>query len=332
MEFTRYEKFPVPAAGAFGVTGLGLPNGRLLVWDGDALHLQKAVDADAFQRIAGGYAGDPGFVALSPDGATVLLGQGFGGALYRFLPNAPVSFSPAAVVGSVPHYSGVFLTESLVLLDTVRLDFSGTDLQVLDVSGAKSAPRMVVAKPVAADGEKQVVVEKPPFSYSASVSIDRDAGMVYAMDGNTRELRAFSVAALLAAYAGAGTLDWSADGVLIGAPGQFFSGGVAGITPGGRLVVPGSAGFLQPGGIQLVNPRLDDPSLAAVEETLDPAGTQPFYSAIYNGYTDTITAVDGFTGDVYAPEGTLVGLPVAGPVGLTLLAAALLLAARRTRR
>lgn len=328
--FVPYQKFPQPAPTAFGVAGLALPNGRLLVWDGDALHLQMAVNADAFQRVAAGYAGDPGFMALSPGGSTVLLGQGFGGALYRFEPNAPASFAPAAVVGNLPHYSGVFLTENLVLLDTFRMDFSGTDLQIVDISGAKSAPWTVVAK---SDlyMNKDVVVEKPPFSYSTSVAIDRGAGVVYSMDGNTRELRAFNAADLLAAYNAQTTLDWAADGVLIGAAGQFFGGGVAGVTPSGRLVIGGSEGFLQPGGVQVVNPSLANPALASVEELLDPVGTQPFYSVIYNPYTDTITAIaDG--GTVYVPEGTLVGLPLSGPAGLTLLAAALALAARRARR
>lgn len=332
MNFEPYQAFPAPAPGAFGVTGIGLPNGKLLLWNGDQLYLQQGVNTDAFSVMAGGYAGDPGFMALAPDGHTVLLGQGYFGNLYVFDVNAPQNFSPASIAGNESHFGGTFLTQNLVLLDAGRADFTGSDLLVVDIGGAKSTPALVIQKPAECYvAQKDVVAEKPPFAYSASLTVDRTQGIVYAMDGNTRELRYFSVAALVQAYTTQTPLDWSVDGVLVGSAGQFYTNGVQGIRPNGDLVIGGSEGFLLPGGIQLVDPRLDNPAQAAVLEVLDPAGDQDFYNVIYNPYTDTITAISG-DGTPYAPGNTLVGLPVAGGAGLSVLAGVLALAARRRFR
>lgn len=327
--FVPYEAFPTPASGAFGVTGVGLPNGRLLLWNGDTVYLQQGVNVDAFSSMAGGYAGDPGFAALAPDGHTVLLGQGFFGSLYLFDVNAPANFTPASIVGTESHFGGAFLTQELVLLDAGRADFSGSDLVVVDISGAKSQPALAVIKPAASYVvPKDVVAEKPPFAYSASLTVDTDQGIVYAMDGNTRELRFFSVAALVQAYNTQTPLDWVADGTLVGSAGQFYTNGVQGIRPNGDLVVSGSEGFLLPGGVQLVDPRLDDPAQATVLETLDPAGDQDFYNVIYNPYSDTITAISG-DGTPYLPANVLVGLPVAGAGGLGVATLLVAWAARR---
>lgn len=333
--FETYEKFPRPAAGAFVVSGTSAPDGRLLLWDGNAVYRQFDLNTDYFSRLATGYPGDTAFVALAPDGHTVLLGQGFAGDIYRLDLNDPRNFSPASVVANIPgHFAGVFLTNNLVLLDVGRLDFTGSELQVIDVSGAKSTPRVGIAKGAGyfSSDAKALGVDKPLGSYSSSLAIDPVAGLVYAMDGNTRELRAFSVAALIAAYNTNTPLDWATDGTLIGSAGQFFSGGVAGVRPTGQLVIGGSAGFAQPGGVQIVDPSLANPASASVLQTLDPAGTQEFYYVIYNAYTDVITALV-FSGDAFLPENLATNVPAAGSVGLALLAAGLGVAGiRRARR
>lgn len=336
--FTPYAAFPAPAPGSFTIVGGAMPDGRLLLWNGADLYLQTLPYADAFNVAAQGYKGDPAFVAFTPDKQTAYLGAGFdnafspdpgtNGEIYRVDPNALANFAEGAVVANQGSYAGVMLNDTLLLIDAGRADFSGSDLLILDMSGAKSADkRTVVRKPDWPAQAKTVVAEKPPFAYSSSLTADYGAGVVYAMDGNTRELRRFAIADLVAAFQGASTLDWAADGVLLGAAGDYFSGGVAGINSSGDLIVPGSLGFGQPGGIQLV-----DPATGAVVDTLDPSGTQEFVSVVYNDVLGVISAFAGNTQQAYAEGAGFPAVPAAGVVSLAGLSAALLLAGIARRR
>lgn len=334
--FQTYSRFPLPANGAFVVTGTGLPDGRLLVWNGDNVYLQFSPGADLFPRVAHGYQGDTAFVALSPDGHTALLGQGYAGNLYTFDTAQPADFSPAAIAANVPgHFAGVFLNDHLVLLDVGRLDFSGSELDIIDLNTAKSRAK-ALSSPVVSKGapyfraQKDLVVDKPPFAYSASLAVDAQQGIVYAMDGNTRELRAFNVSALIAAFNTSTSLDWANDGVLIGAAGDFFTGGVAGVQPNGHLVIGGSEGYTLLGGIQIVDPSPGSPANATVTETLDPTGNQDYYYVIYNAFTDAITGIT-FTGTAYAPQDTFTPVPALDVAGALMLMVAVAIAARRMR-
>ncbi len=134
-----------------------------------------------------------------------------------------------------------------------------------------------------------MVIDKPPFAYSATLA--KDDTWVYVMDGNSRELRKFSIASLINAYETSATLDWNADGILVGSPGTYFSGGVAGITVDNLLIIAGSEGFMLPGGIQEVNPITGE-----IVRVWDPASNQGYYSAFYNIYSDTILAIVYGTG------------------------------------
>ena len=338
--FETFENFPLPAAGAFVVSGTGLPDGRLLLWNGDTLFTQTFPGTDRFRAAASGYQGDTAFVALSPDGQSALLGQGFAGDLYLVDAVTPENYSPSSVVANIPaHFAGVYLNDHLVLLDVGRLDFSGSELQIIDLdaakNGAKAAPQFAVTKGneyMVDPAQKDLVVDKPPFAYSASLAVDTVQDVVYAMDGNTRELRFFSTADLIAAFNSSTPLDWATDGTLVGTVGQFFSNGVSGVRPDGSLVIGGSLGFLQPGGIHIVDPSLGDPQNAAILETLDPAGTTEFYYALYNQVTDVVTGIT-FSGAAYSPVDSFVPVPVAGAAGLGALGIALaLIAARRNRK
>jgi len=311
--FEPYNNFPQPAPAAFGVTAAALPDGRFLAWNGDTVFLQFAPDTDAFHPVATGYAGDPGFIALAPDGQSAVLGAGFSGDLYSFSVAAPQDFTPASVIANEPHYSGTFLTPTLLLVDAGQPAFAGSELRILDLSGNKGATPVTVLSVPGSEDNKDLIVEKPPFTYSAVLGIDESAGIVYTMStfGVPEELRYFTIADILSAYATATPLDWATDGVLVGASGQFNDGGVAGILPNGDLVMPGN------GSIQIVDPRLDDPGLATVVDTFDPSGQGGFYSVYYNPYTDVILAWDGAT--AYAPAGTVKTVPALGAAGLLLL-------------
>jgi len=323
--FEPVTNFPNPAPSAFGVTGAALPDGRLLVWNGDTVYLQFLPNADAFQPVATGYAGDPGFVAIAPNGQSAILGAGFSGDLYLVDLVAPQDFSPAAIIANEPHYSGVFLSQDLLLLDAGKPGFTGSELRILDLSGTKGA-RMVSVLAIPGVEDKSLIVDKPPFTYSAVLGLDEDAGLVYAMStfGAPEELRAFSVADILNAFATTTPLDWTTDGILIGAASQFNDGGVAGILPSGDLIIPGN------GSIEIVDPRLDDPAQGVVVDTLDPSGVGGFYSVFYNPYTNVIVAWDGVT--AYAPAGSVKAVPATGAAGLLLLSASLCALALRRRK
>lgn len=318
--------FPSPAAGSFSVVGANLPDGRLVIWNGDQVFIQTQAGSGLFGLVASGYSGDPGFITIAPDGQTALLGAGFSTNLYLLDTANPVDFIPGAELAGPTHFTGAYLTPTLVVLDRANDSFTGSELVVLDLSTAKSAPavQFLLSKPPLPSGEK-IVLDKPPFSFSSTVNIDPSGTTLYVMDANALELRTFSVADVLNAHNTATPLDWNTDGTLVGSVGVYFSSGVVGFRPGGELVIGGSLGFLQPGGIQIVNA-----STGAILQTLDPAGNQPFYAVIYNSVTDEIVARTG-SGVVYATENGIASVPAASWLALVLLVAALSVVAVRLR-
>ncbi len=324
-QFTSYDAFPEPAPTAFGISGAALPDGRLLVWNGADLFVQLEPNVDFFPRAASGYAGDPGFIALTPSGNTAILGAGFSGELYRVSTDAIEDFSQDVIIDAVPHFSGVMLTNDLLLLDIGRPDFSGADLQIANINTKSGTLRWkpVAARPAAAS-KAEVVVPKPPFAFSSDLAIDRGAGLVYAMDANPRELRSFAVSDLIDAFNNDMMLDWTTDGTPIGSPGDFLSGGVAGIRPDGTLIIDGAEFFGGPTAVQLV-----DPDTASIIDTLTPSGTTGFYSVIYNEVTDVLSI---FNGGEAVSTAELENVPAAGAAGLALLTGAMLAAGIRLRR
>ncbi len=292
-------QWPDIAPGSFGVTGSSLPDGRLILWNGSDVFIQNAPGGATLEIVATGYQGDPSFVAIAPDGYTALLGPGFSPMVYLFDTRTPTDFVAGSEIAAPNHFSGAFLNQDLVVMDRGLDDFSASELVVLDLSGTKgdSAWRSVLTfspPPL----EKMTVLDKPQGSFSSGVFVDAATSTLYVMDAGARELRAFDVADVIAAFDGASLLDWATDGILIGAVGSYFSGGVSGVTSEGYLVIGGSEGFLAPGGVQIV-----DPSDGMVLETLDPAGTQGFYSAIYISALDEIVAV--VDGMAYASEAAI---------------------------
>ena len=322
--FSAYDNFP--STTRYSVVGVGLPDGRLLVWNGDAVYAQAAPNVDRFSVVASGYAGDPAFMALSPDGHTVLMGAGgyigdsYENQIYAYDANNPADYSPSSVVLTRAHFSGAFLTENLVLIDAGTPTWN-SELVILDLN-SKAGLVAVVTKGEEYARSKEQVVEKP--GYSTALMVDRPQGIVYAMDGAARELRYFPVSALINAYNTGVPLDWASDGVLVASPGVFYSGGVSGITPEGLLVIGGSLGYGLPGGIQLV-----DPLLGTVVEIFHPDGGDAYTQVIYNQVTGVITCLaNGLT---YA-QGEFEKLPALGAFGLAVLCGVLGLAIRRKTR
>ena len=332
-EFEPVADFPQAAPGAFGVKAEALPDGRFIVWDGDSVFLETMAGGNVFKRVASGYSGDPGFIAVSPDGHTALLGAGYSGKLYILDTRAPVNYSPGSEVASVTHYSGVYLTQNLVLLDRLTDDFATSELVVLDLSLPLPVPVRVMLKPAYAD------LAGSEFGASACLAVNTSRTTVYTMslvfDDSfmlvTNELKKIPASALISAYQPKSLLDWSTDAIAIGASGSFNSGGPAGVLANGDLVI---GGF---GGVQRVNP-----STAEIVETYDPAGSFEYYGVAANPYTGVVLPIVADPSDysmdiVYAPLGAFAPMPAYGCGGLAVMAATILsigtwCIARRSRR
>ncbi len=274
---------PQPAEGSYFVTSAPLSDGTFLIWNGNQVYKQNAPQADTYTLIAEGYLGDPGFIAIRPDGQKAILGQGYMGDLYLLDLINPQNFTPSSIIANISHYYGIFLTSDLLLLDITKPDFSGSEIHILSVSTKnRDQTQFVLSKP--AKKEKDMVIDKPPYAYAATLAKNGD--WVYIMDGNTREIRKFLITSLINAYNSHTTLDWENDGILVGSPGMYFTGGISGISVDNLLIISGSEGFMLPGGIQEVNPLTGE-----IVQIWDPANNQGYYSAFYNPISDTILAI-----------------------------------------
>lgn len=320
-DFRIVPQFPQPATGAFGVVGTATTSGKFVLWDGETVYLQASAGSDKLTAIATGYLGDPGFVTIAPDGRTLMMGAGFQTVMYLLDLRAPVDFVEGEEITVPEHFSGAFLSSNLIILDRSTHDFLASELVVLDLD-VITAPAVrtrtqplfhsVLEFPRVDPATRDVIVDKPDSSYSAKLFVSRDRTLLYAMDANTRELRVFFVTDFIDAFENMTTLDWATDGTLIGLPGDFFSEGVAGENPDEELIIGGSEGFGAPGGVMYVDP--EDPAL--ILATLDPAGTEPFYNAIYNRATDELIAIDSTFGqplEAYARESAIAPVPPRNP-------------------
>lgn len=274
---------PRPASGSYFVTSAPLRDGTFLIWNGNQVYKQNTPQVDTYTLIAEGYLGDPGFIAVRPDGQKAILGQGYMGDLYLLDLINPQNFTPLSIVANISHYYGIFLTSELLLLDITKPDFSGSEVHILSINEKSvSQTQFIMSKP--GKIEKDMVINKPPYAYSATLA--KDDSWVYIMDGNAREIRKFSINSLITSYNSHTTLDWENDGILVGSPGMYFTGGVSGISVDNLLIISGSEGFMLPGGIQEVNPLTGE-----IVRTWDPANNQGYYSAFYNPVSDTILAI-----------------------------------------
>lgn len=298
--FVVLETFPNPAEGKCGVVGTYLSDGRFIVWNGDAVYIQSEAGLDDFVSVATGYVGDPGFIAMAPDGQTALLGSGFSmppstSMLYLLDTQNPQDYAEVSEIQGreieVPsHYWGVYLTADLVALDRGTDDFTRSEIIIVNLSSRKCLDtyRRVLVRPAGSEAKQTTALLKPEGSYASPLAIDPTGESLYVLDGSTREMRVFSVEAVIEAYNASTVLDWETDGTAIGETGLFLSGGVAGFTPDGLLVNGGSEGYLLPGGVQYID--VGPPS--AVVGVLDPVGTTPYYGVIYSPVNDDVIAVD----------------------------------------
>ena len=317
-EFEVLASFPKAVPGAYGVKAEGLPDGRFIVWNGDAVFVQTIPGGDAFRQIASGYAGDPGFIAVSPDGHTVLLGAGYSGKLYELDVRAPVDYSPGSEAATVTHYYGVYLTQDLVLLDRAADDLATTELVVVDLSSPSPVPVRVMLKPDPDD------LTGDEYGVSACLAVNLSRTTVYMMglvyDGWTlvsNQLKKIPASVLIGAYQAKTVLDWNTNAILI--PGAFNSGGPAGVSSNEELFI---GGF---GSVQRVNPFT-----ATIVDIYDPAGPSEYYGVASNLYRDIVLPIVADPADssmdvVYAPEGAFAAVPALDGVGLAMVAVMVML-------
>jgi hypothetical protein len=319
-DFRAVPQFPQPADTAFGVVGTSTPSGNFVLWDGDTVYVQPSSGSHELTEIATGYLGDPGFVAIAPDGHTLLMGAGFTPALYLLDLNAPVDFEDGDTIAAPTHFFGGYLSADLIILDRTTDDFMSSELVVLDLGDLASPAsrnnaaltfQSVLSIPQADLSTRDLTVPKPLSSYAAKIFISSDRTELYALDGNALELRMFLVADIITAFENSTALIWT-DGTLIGMAGDFLSGGVIGKNIDGELLIDGSVSFLGAGGIMYVDPQAP----AMILATLDPAGDSPFYNGIYNPVTDELIAIDATFGQplvAYARETAIAPIPPRNP-------------------
>jgi hypothetical protein len=280
---------------------------------------------EAFTPVATGYKGDPAFMAVAPDGHTVILGAGAGSGhvnkVYKFDAADPLDYAPDTVVATVGHYSGVMLNDRLLLVDKATDDFSTCELAVVDISAPAPAARSVMLKPPAAQLNPGDLAASAPLAINAARTTVYTMGLVYDSSYMVARnpLKAVSVAALINAYNTSTPLSWDTDARQIGGSNTYNSGGPAAVLPGGDVLI---GGF---GGIQRVNP-----ATALIVDTYAPAGMD-YYGIGYNAYTGLflpIVAEPDYSMDVvYAPQGAFGQLPALNALGLLALAGTLLCAA-----
>jgi len=313
-QFRMLPFFPEPAANATGVVGTSLPDGRFILWNGLDVFFQRGIGEGVFDVVATGYTGDPGFITLSPDGSSVLMGAGFGDGtnanLYRLDPSNPTDFSPGDEIVVPSHFSGAFLNSDLIAID--RGDFgSPAEIVVLDVSTTtrgQTTPFTVIERP--APQSRDTVITKPSGSFSASVATDN--GLLYVADSGNGQYKTFNVADVIDAFNTSTTIPW-ASGIDIGAPFQFPASGVHGFLASGNLVLSGFGSIVEV-----------DPNTETIVKSIDPAGTGPFYGVIFNDVTKDLIAVEfpATFGDpltFHATETAVATLPVGGWVSVLLL-------------
>ncbi len=311
-EYVAFTTFPEPAEGTFGVVAAALPDGRMVAWNGDGVYLQWRMGIDDFRRIASGYAGDPGFMAVAPDGHTLALGAGFNGDLYLLNVQSPGAATP--VINTISNFSGVFADETTLFIDRGIFDFdtftSTVELLLVDLGQNPPEYRVVM------QGDR---------SASAGIALDPSKQYLYATDGfgdTEGDTRRFAVEDLREAYDSETPIEWN-NGELLG---TFSGAGPSATTVSGNLVM---GGF---GSITVV-----DPETGAIIQSLDPVGTgMEFYHAVYNPVSGDILGIRSTFGEpvsLYAPEESIWMLPVASaPVLFLLIISMLAVAATRMRR
>ncbi len=316
--------FRIPdGVGARTVTG----DGRVLALVGNELRLQSGVGSSSFERVGSMNSAlinsfGASCLAISPDGATIAIGDGnFGpGASVHFVewsaldPNADSSVVSVEAASYEAHWAS-----------DGRLYLSGGDFSSSFVSVVEGfdTPALSVRRIIdGVGGASAGVTVHEGFVYTAN-GFDYDDGS----GSGTGDVRAFAIDAITA---GASPADFEADGVLVA---SALSGNTLAFDGLGNLAI-GGGDFLNPeqfGFASIVDGAAVEAALAGLgaandadEQWISPAGSNA-YGTIYNAFTDELL-VWGYG------DGVMYRYAIPAPGAAPALAGGLLLAGRRRRR
>jgi hypothetical protein len=293
----------------------GLADGRFILYDGNGdIWIESGRGAGNYAKVASGYFGDPGFIAVAPDGHRCLVSSGYTGMLWLFDANAPVNAGSPLVTLSGGYWAA-WLDNQKLLIDCATWVGPGQfDYQ---------------ANVVVLDTTTHHVGTVITGGRTASAALSIGNGFAYVTDGITGATNRFAVADLLNAYATATPINWPASPNF----GTFNAGGASAVTNSGALIFQGNS-------VQYV----DANGNVLGTDTPNTAVPYPFYTAAYNPATGNVLVVSTDWTNGWPPivtgwgsdepyDNPPVAMPVSGPMGLLLLTAAVAaLGLRRGRR
>lgn len=296
---------PPVGAGSFTLALDALPDGRLITATGLDIFVERSVGSGLFSRAASidptlvGGSTDPSFLRVSPDGARVALGAGFGKPVLVFGASALSTSAPAtidaaaAAVFSVNH-------DDAAWADSVNLAIT---------AGTFGSPAVVTLLDTASDplAPTNPVIINNIGGASAGIAFDA-AGRLYTANGfdlgpggtDTGVVKAFAPSAWSPTTptpdfeaTGAFVIDaLSGRGLAFDAAGNFFVGG-------GDAFGGGETGFLavvRAGAVQnaLAGFGPVDPLAASDVRRLDPLGDGTgFFTSRFNPITGQLLAQTG---------------------------------------
>lgn len=252
------------------------PDGTLLGITPDGVVLQQdEINGSTFfasgttigQVNAGGFA--PSFLAISPDGASVAVG------------NNEFNASNAVTIYPASELTGIGIPTPTATINTPNFKADWADNSTLFVSGADSSTFNPIINRIDTTTASAETVISPAGVFSGGVHAEGDTLLVG--DGNSGDIRAFDLASLAAPAVGFNTgdlvtsstsasdIDTLGDLLLIA--GQTFGG------EGSAFVIDRAAG---------------------TSITLQPAGPDAFYGGYFNHITNQLVVTAGDTAYVYA--------------------------------
>ncbi len=215
-----------------------LLRGRFIAATGTSVFLQKNFGADLWLPIAtiGSDRMDPCFLKISPSGAKIAFGTGFGKPLHVFAAslfsvNSPPDLTQAA---GVTHYDedyfdGAWRDERYVFLNGGA--DSGSQVYAIDTEDPSGTPISIIPDIRGASGG---------VAFDAAGDLVVGNGLGYGADGHTGEIKIWSAAAIAAALAHTEQLSYASGAVVTE---SALSAWPLGFDPSGDLFVGGGDAF-----------------------------------------------------------------------------------------
>jgi hypothetical protein len=290
--------------GSFGIKGDCLPDGRIIAVTGNTIYLERGLRTGQFDPVAAldathtGGATDPAFLRVSPNGATIAIGAGFG---------KPVVVFPAAALGSpgaptvltdsvagyfeVSHYDAAWRDNTHLAITSG--DFGSPSIvSFLDTTSSPAAPVNPTVIQSIGGSPGGIAFDSNGYLYTG-VGFDTDP---------FDQSRTGTVRAFLAGDLDHGPLVFDTFGRNIG---EFLSADTLDFDAEGNLFVgggdpPSDAGYLglvSRGGIVSGLAGMPvDTDLPEYYRRLDPRGDgMGYYGAAFNDATGELLIADGAT-------------------------------------